>query len=317
MGFRSCRRPSLRRGLLLAASSCSSDETGKSFPSPFPLLNIVRLSLPTTQFNIIYGPAVWKQSEYRYENYVTPAHGPWHPHPNKSALLCVTTNGDLKLMYHQNNNRLEETAVELESVTSSNDLITHAALCSEKSRYSSPVPPTLVIRRKTSLCWIANTPADTLLIALATASKQLRIVRVQIQWGGQASNDRQAPPLSPVMKDKHLAVTTWLQGGPDEYPLDSTIDQLSHLEILSSIIVEAGNPATFAPPLVLAVRSHVPTDASAYNQECQSIIDRWEVVNDQPQASHAAFEQLGSKNGSSPSPVCFLCGITSLGMTSN
>jgi mediator of RNA polymerase II transcription subunit 16 len=36
------------------------------------------------------------------------------------------------LFFTQNNARLEETALELESVTSSDDLITHASLCSDK-----------------------------------------------------------------------------------------------------------------------------------------------------------------------------------------
>lgn len=74
------------------------------------------------------------QSEYRYEHTISPAFGPWHPNPGKSAFLCVTTNGTLKLLFSQNNNRVEETSVELvESVTSSDDVITHASLRSDKS----------------------------------------------------------------------------------------------------------------------------------------------------------------------------------------
>jgi mediator of RNA polymerase II transcription subunit 16 len=45
----------------------------------------------------------------------------------------VTTNGALKLFFTQFNGRLEDTEIELESVTSSDDLITHASLCSDKS----------------------------------------------------------------------------------------------------------------------------------------------------------------------------------------
>lgn len=85
------------------------------------------------KFHIAHGPATWMQSEYRYEHTISPAFGPWHPNPGKSALLCVTTNGLLKLLFSQNNNRIEETALELESVTASDDLITHASLCSDKS----------------------------------------------------------------------------------------------------------------------------------------------------------------------------------------
>jgi mediator of RNA polymerase II transcription subunit 16 len=56
-----------------------------------------------------------------------------HPNPAKSALLCVTTNGLLKLLFSANNNKIEETTMELESVTSSDDLITHASISSCKS----------------------------------------------------------------------------------------------------------------------------------------------------------------------------------------
>lgn len=54
--------------------------------------------------------------------------------------MCVTTNGSLKLFFTQNNARLEETAIELESVTSSDDLITHASLCSDKREKPSISP---------------------------------------------------------------------------------------------------------------------------------------------------------------------------------
>ena len=86
----------------------------------------------------MYGPAVWNQSEYKYESLPVPAFGPFHPNPAKSSLLCVTTNGLLKLYFSQSNNRVEETTLELESVTSSSDLLTHASLCSDKSMWFLP-----------------------------------------------------------------------------------------------------------------------------------------------------------------------------------
>lgn len=59
--------------------------------------------------------------------------GPNHPNPSKSAFICVTTNGLLKIFWSQNNGKAEETTLELESATSADDLITHAAACSDKS----------------------------------------------------------------------------------------------------------------------------------------------------------------------------------------
>lgn len=47
--------------------------------------------------------------------------------------MCVTTNGLLRLFY-QISSRHEETALELESVTAADDLITHASFCCDKRK---------------------------------------------------------------------------------------------------------------------------------------------------------------------------------------
>ncbi len=84
----------------------------------------------------MYGPAVWQQTDYKYESLPVPAFGPFHPNPVKSSLLCITTNGLLKLFYCQSTSKVEEVTLELESITSSDDLITHASICSDKSTAS-------------------------------------------------------------------------------------------------------------------------------------------------------------------------------------
>ncbi|KAM7209300.1 mediator of RNA polymerase II transcription subunit 16 [Naviculisporaceae sp. PSN 640] len=233
--------------------------------------------------NYIHGPAVWRpeRNEYQYQVVLCPTHNPAHPNPGKSALVCVTTNGMLKLIYSQHNNRIEETSLELESVTSSDDLITHASLCSDR---------------------------NMLLIALATASKQLRIVRAQLSWGLPQQADKQAPPgahpLNPTIKDQHVTATTWLQQDPDELSLDTSMAQLSHIEMLPTLIEvrRPDQPKDIYPALLITVRSYIPPGPS-YNQDCQSIIDRWEL-SEQPQTVHEAFEQLGPKhNAESNSPM--------------
>lgn len=45
----------------------------------------------------------------------------------------MTTSGMLKMFWAQTNNKMEETIVELESVNASDDLVTHAAMASDKS----------------------------------------------------------------------------------------------------------------------------------------------------------------------------------------
>jgi mediator of RNA polymerase II transcription subunit 16 len=70
---------------------------------------------------------------FRYDSSFVNASGLSHPLPNRSALFCVTTSGMLKMFWAQTNNKMEETTVELESVNASDDLVTHAAMASDKS----------------------------------------------------------------------------------------------------------------------------------------------------------------------------------------
>jgi mediator of RNA polymerase II transcription subunit 16 len=82
---------------------------------------------------------------------------------------------------------------------------------------------------------------------------------------------------------------------------------LSLVEILPSAQINpsapTGHPQPMAPALVLTVRSYTPQDASSYNQESRSIIDRWEILTDQPLDLHPAFQQLGVKSNAPPITV--------------
>lgn len=80
---------------------------------------------------------------YRYESSFVHAFGPWHPNPSKSSLVCVTSHGVLRLLWPQNTNKVEfnTTTLDLESVNCSEDQISHASICSEKSKCClQPVP---------------------------------------------------------------------------------------------------------------------------------------------------------------------------------
>lgn len=81
---------------------------------------------------MIYGPAVREGHAYKYENTLTQHIGPNHPNGAKSALVAITTNGTMKLIFQQYNNKYTETTHEIESITSSNALITHASVCSDR-----------------------------------------------------------------------------------------------------------------------------------------------------------------------------------------
>jgi len=83
----------------------------------------------------LQGPAVKeKEGGYRYEMQQAPVLGPWHPNNSKSAFIYLTTNGILRLLWQQNmTGKWHESQNELESISSSDDLITHAAICPDKS----------------------------------------------------------------------------------------------------------------------------------------------------------------------------------------
>ncbi|KAK5990781.1 Mediator of RNA polymerase II transcription subunit 16-like protein [Cladobotryum mycophilum] len=226
-------------------------------------------------YNVMYGPANRVGNQYQYESSFVHASGPSHPHSSKSALFCVTVNGTLKMFWSQNNNKMEETTMELESVLSSDELVTHAALASDK-KY--------------------------LLVAVATSSRQLRLVKIEIQWGGPGSQPDKNPlpqnaRLSPSLVEKHLAATTWLQTVPGDSNTDTTMAELSHLHVLPSLMDNTGKNTV--PPMILTVRSRA-LNAGSY-QMPQTILDRWEAVGEQRQNLHPAFEQLGTRRNSDPS----------------
>ncbi|KAF4455021.1 mediator of rna polymerase ii transcription subunit 16 [Fusarium austroafricanum] len=223
-----------------------------------------------SSYNVMYGPATKHGTGYTYESSFVHAGGPSHPSPAKSALLTITTHGVLRMFWSQNTSRLEETTMELESISASDELITHASFASEK-KY--------------------------LLLALATTSKQLKLIKIEIQWGQASQADkatgRPAGNLSPALVEKHLATTNWLQGGPGDSNLDTSMIELSHLEVMPSLIDNTGKNTT--PPMVVTVRSRTPNEGSY--QGSQSIVDRWEAV-EQKQSLPSAYEQLGSRRNS-------------------
>ena len=93
----------------------------------------------------MYGPANKQGNGYTYENSFVHHGGPSHPTAAKSALLTITTHGVLRMFWSQANGRIEETTIELESISASDELITHAAFTSEKSQFLD-YQPNLIVR---------------------------------------------------------------------------------------------------------------------------------------------------------------------------
>jgi mediator of RNA polymerase II transcription subunit 16 len=141
-----------------------------------------------------------------------------------------------------------------------------------------------------------------MIVALATSSKQLQVVQVAINWGTPQDNTKGAPatyPLSPSMKGRHIAISSWLPGGTTDSPTEVSMTQISHIELLPG--VADAQKKLWVPAVVVTVRSFVPTAENPYNQEVQSILDRWEILMDQPQTLHPSVGNSGSRRNSTGS----------------
>jgi len=146
---------------------------------------------------------------------------------------------------------------------------------------------------------------QTLLVAFATTTKQLRTVRVHIKWGNKPAEKVMNAPsvtVNPSILVGHLAVTNWMDGSPpdrsESFHLQSSMAALSHLEIIPPTPEGPSGPLTLHT--IITVRSYLPTSPSHFNQEIHSTIDRWEL-RESSQAIHPAFEQLGSRRRNSGS----------------
>ncbi|KAH8201562.1 hypothetical protein TruAng_004254 [Truncatella angustata] len=243
-------------------------------------------STNTIKANPLHAPAVKEgtATSYVFETAITISNAPYHPNPTRSALFCVTANGMLKMFWAQNNSKMQETSMELESITSSDDLVTHAAVTSD-------------------------TRSKCMWVALATSSRQLQVVQVGLAWGLVQQDAAKgatagAQQLNPALRGKHAAISSWLPGNSPESPLDPLMTQISCLELLPPALDQSSKAWLW--PVVLTVRSFVPAPDTPYNQEVQSIIDRWEITTEQPQTLHPGFENLGPRRnsmGAAPTPT--------------
>ncbi|OBT52775.1 hypothetical protein VE04_06832 [Pseudogymnoascus sp. 24MN13] len=237
----------------------------------------------------IQSVAVKTSTDYRYEISQAIAFGPCFPNAHKSALITVSTGGSLSLLWPQADGKWHELSSDIEVISSSDDLITHASICADKN--------------------------NTLLLAFATTAKKLSIARIAIKWGSPTANppDRPVNPalntVTPTIIIRLLSDTNWMDGSAsdasDPFHLSPSMAALSHLSILSpSPDGPGGRPTS---PTVITIRSHLPNSMSQYNQDTHSLINRWELSEASPSV-HPAFEQLsarrnsvGSKPGPSPS----------------
>ena len=242
----------------------------------------------------MYGPATRTGNAWQYESSFVHAGGPSHPHTSKSALFCVTVSGVLKMFWSQGHGRQEETSVELDTITSSEDVVTHASIASDKSE---------CYPRLDLFCVPDIVSAEFLIVALAKASGHLRLMKVEINWnitpvGGDRPPNAQNATLNPTLTDKHLAATYWNQNASVDPNLEGFKTTMSQLQVLPSLMDNTGKNT--APPVIVVVRACTPSPASY--QTAQTILDRWEAI-EQRQPLHEAFVELGSRRNKSASEL--------------
>jgi mediator of RNA polymerase II transcription subunit 16 len=250
----------------------NSRTDGESLAIYFPSQSKGRvLTFQKKPYNVLYGPATREGNTFRYESSFVNASGLNYQNSTRSAFFCLTASGMLKMFWYQVNNTIEETTMELDSVNTSDDRVTHAAMASDKK---------------------------SLLVAVATASKQLCLVKVDVQWGHNTHPDAGGPsqnnPLNPSFTETHLATANWLQSGANDANAELlSMAELSQLHVLPTLMGNAGK--NMVPPMIIAVRTRTPSQGSF--EVAQTVIERWEATEEK-QELHPAFELLGTRRNS-------------------
>lgn len=81
-----------------------------------------------------YRPAVKQNSQWDFSASQHKAWGPYNP-SGKSALVAVTRGGTIRLVIQGADNRWHDSSAEIESILTSSDMFSHAALCGDKGKW--------------------------------------------------------------------------------------------------------------------------------------------------------------------------------------
>ncbi|MCJ1251659.1 mediator complex subunit [Trapelia coarctata] len=169
----------------------------------------------------------------------------------------------------------------MDEISTSDDILTHAAFSTDEGR--------------------------TLLLAVHTVGKKLRLYRVAIDW--QVSPGKDQAGSLPKVTLQHLETVDEFQPASEQnnlqsnhYMMPSFEARLSHLELLPPALDMLTKENTL--PTILATFSYLPPQYNGAETREQpfSIISRWELRSGKL-ALHSAFMSLTSKKASSPSTL--------------
>ncbi|KAK2754263.1 mediator complex subunit [Arachnomyces sp. PD_36] len=214
--------------------------------------------------------------------------GPFHP-ANRSALLCVTRTGQIRLLYQNPDNRWAEVSAELKTSGHSDSLLTHAGLVAVQEDSET---------------------GNGIMVATYSESWKISLYRVHIKWDpAQWDPSQMKHPNSghsfptPSFHLVHSKVETPssilpTQSDPmgDMNHLGGSNDslfRLTHLEVIACPTEKHGDSSVV--PFVVGVFS-VPVHALDHSQHdgSSSVIVRWQLET-AAQNLHSSFDDVVSK----------------------
>jgi mediator of RNA polymerase II transcription subunit 16 len=213
---------------------------------------------------------MWNYSANSFET-----KGPFNPW-GKSGFLTVTKGGIVRLAFQGPDSSWHDVKQELDGVSNSSELLTHASFCSERE--------------------------STALLVTHTASQQLRLYRIQFEWQQPKQGD--PSPTLAKFTVTHLAIA---DSGPKSddaadsmFMPGSTGPHLTHLEILQAPPERDSSSA--AKVVILEVSVSQSNQFSAgISSTPTSILSRWEYKAGSTTLD-PTFQTLGSKKSSNLKP---------------
>ena len=244
-----------------------------------------------------YRSAVKQDGQWNYTVTQQEMKGPYNPWAIRaplSAMIMVSRGGSVRLIYQGQDNQWQDARWDIDNLSTSNDLLTHAALCPDKGMFRVP-----------QLCTpLMPLLGDSLLLVAHTAGKQLRLYRATIDW--QLSTGKDQIASGPKIAFQHLEtideccpMLDYTSQNQETYILPSSEAQLSHLELLPQAADLRSKES--ASPTILATFLYLPTlySVNEVREQPYTILSRW-VMRNVESTLHTAFGSLTSKKSNSP-----------------
>jgi mediator of RNA polymerase II transcription subunit 16 len=260
--------------------------------------------------------------------------GPHNPVEAKSALICLSKSGTLRLLYQQRDGRWLETTTEVgDSGAAVESSFTHASFAPDVGEFALRAYPGLEHSSD-------NHKESSLLLIAYQVSGSLRLFRIKVNWNlpvdqkdGQLGQQATSPPsldVSALLEENNCCPTSIFavdQDNPSNPALDNQNSyQLTYLELLPNAPeygkdIAQGQASimaifTILPPRVMLDSSDpsgvmLNTSTSHQYQQATSIISRWQLRKGVQDKLPSCFEQLSVKKMSTTAITPRVCPIHS------